>query len=143
MPASLHTSGFDTLDSPRRAFAISSESVAVLRPRAWLAAAVVDPFRAGSITGGAGRQSSWWAVELVKLECSFLAGDHSGGRAQHGVEVVALAEVSGQDPSVLQVADAVLDADPLQCVSPAFGLVCRSDGGQDRQLALQPGPGAE
>src|SRR3712207_5881353 len=50
MLTALHTSGFDTLDSPRRAFAISSESVAILRPRTWLAAAVVDPFRAGSIT---------------------------------------------------------------------------------------------
>jgi hypothetical protein len=43
---------------------------------------------------------------------SFLTGDESGDRTQDdGVEVFASAEVTGQGPPVLQVADAVLDAD--------------------------------
>jgi hypothetical protein len=37
--------------------------------------------------------------------------------------MLAPAEVTGQGPSVLQVADAVLDADPLGGVDLAFGLV--------------------
>jgi hypothetical protein len=56
---------------------------------------------------------------------SFLAGDQSGDRGQDRVEVLASAEVTGQDPPVLQVADAVLDADPLRRVSPAVGLMRR------------------
>ena len=60
----------------------------------------------------------------------FLAGDQSGDRAQDGVEVLASAEVSGQGSPVLQVADAVLDANPLRGVGPTFGLVRRGDGGK-------------
>jgi hypothetical protein len=52
--------------------------------------------------------------------------------------VVASAEVTGQGPPVLQVADAVLDADPLGRMSPAFGLVCGGEGGWDGQLVLSP-----
>jgi hypothetical protein len=37
------------------------------------------------------------------------------------------------------VADAVLHANPLRGVSPAFGLVRRGDGGEDRDLVLAPG----
>jgi hypothetical protein len=37
------------------------------------------------------------------------------------------------------VADAVLDADLLRRVSPAFGLVCRGEGGEDRDLVLPSG----
>jgi hypothetical protein len=48
--------------------------------------------------------------------------------------MLAPAEVTGQGPSVLQVADAVLDADPLGGVDLAFGLVGGGEGGQDRQL---------
>jgi hypothetical protein len=70
---------------------------------------------------------------------SFLAGDQSGDRTQDGVEVFASAEVTREGPPVLQVADAVLDADPLGRVSPAFGLVRRGDGGEDRDLVLPPG----
>jgi hypothetical protein len=33
----------------------------------------------------------------------------------------------------------VLHADALRCVSPAFGLVRRGDGGKDRDLVLPPG----
>jgi hypothetical protein len=53
--------------------------------------------------------------------------------------VVASAEVPGQGPPVLQVADAVLHADSLRRVSPAFGLVRRGHGGKDRDLVLPPG----
>jgi hypothetical protein len=73
-----------------------------------------------------------WAAGLVASWGLLLAGDQYGQGAQHGVEVVASAEVTGQGPPVLQVADAVLDADPLGRVSPAFGLVCRGEGGRDR-----------
>jgi hypothetical protein len=51
----------------------------------------------------------------------------------------ASAEVTGQGPPVLRVADAVLRADSLRRVSPAFGLVRRGDGGKDRDLVLPPG----
>ena len=60
----------------------------------------------------------------------FLTGDESGDCAQDHVEVVTSAEVTSQGPPVLQVADAVLDADALRRVSPAFGLVRRGDGGK-------------
>ena len=53
--------------------------------------------------------------------------------------MLASAEVTGQGPPVLQVADAVLDADPLRRVSSAVGLVRRGDGGEDRDLVLPPG----
>src|SRR3712207_4034158 len=89
--------------------------------------------------GGAGRKSSRRVGKLIRAWGSFLAGDQPGGGAQHGVGVVASAEVPGQGPPVLQVADAVLDADPLGRVSSAFGLVCRGEGGWDRQLVLPPG----
>jgi hypothetical protein len=81
-------------------------------------------------------------VELVTSWGSFLAGDQSGDGRQHRVEVLASAEVSRQGPPVLQVADAVLDADPLRRMCPAFGLVRRRNGGEDRPLVLR-GPGAE
>jgi hypothetical protein len=45
---------------------------------------------------------------------SFLAGAQSGDRGQHRVEVLPSAEVPGQGPPGLRVADAVLDADPLR-----------------------------
>jgi hypothetical protein len=51
----------------------------------------------------------------------------------------ASAEVTGQGPPVLRVADAVLRADSLRRVSPAFGLVRRGDGGKDRELVLPAG----
>ena len=76
------------------------------------------------------RESSQRAAGLVGSWGSFLAGDQSGDRTQDGVEVFASAEVSGQGSPVLQVADAVLGADPLRGVSPTFGLVCRGDGGK-------------
>jgi hypothetical protein len=68
-----------------------------------------------------------------------LAEDQSGDRAQDAVEVFASAEVTRQGPLALQVADAVLHADPLGRVSPAFGLVRSGEGGRDRQLVLPPG----
>jgi hypothetical protein len=61
--------------------------------------------------------------------CSFRAGEQSGDRAQHRVEVLTSAGVMGQGPPVGQVADAVLRADPLRRVGLAFGLVGRGDGG--------------
>jgi hypothetical protein len=82
------------------------------------------------ITGGAGRESFRLAVELIGSWGSFLAGDQSCDGAQHRVEGIASAEVPGQGSPVLQVADAVLDADPLRRVSRAFGLVRRGDGGK-------------
>src|SRR3712207_8238768 len=57
-------------------------------------------------------------------------------RSQHRVQVLASAEVSRQGPPILQVADAVLHADQLRGVSPAFGLVRRGDGRKDRDLVL-------
>ncbi len=71
-------------------------------------------------------------MEQVRSWGSFLAGDQSGDGAQDGVEMLASAEVTGQGPSVLQVADAALDADPLGGVDLAFGLVGGGEGGQDR-----------
>jgi hypothetical protein len=53
------------------------------------------------------------AVELVGSWGSFLSGDQSGDRTQNGAEVFASAEVTREGSPVLQVADAVLDADPL------------------------------
>jgi hypothetical protein len=50
-------------------------------------------------------------VRVVGSWGSFLAGDQSGDRTQDGVEVLASAEVTREGPPVLQVADAVLDAD--------------------------------
>jgi hypothetical protein len=50
-------------------------------------------------------------VKLSRSWGSFLAGDQAGDGAQDGVEVFASAEVTGQGSPVLQVADAVLDAD--------------------------------
>ena len=44
--------------------------------------------------------------------------------------MLASAEVTRQRPPVGQVADAVLDADPLRRVGPAFGLVRRGDGAE-------------
>jgi hypothetical protein len=59
-----------------------------------------------------------------------LAGGQSGDRPQNGVEMLASAEVTGQGPPGLQVADAVLHADPLRGVGPAFALVRRGGGGK-------------
>ena len=53
--------------------------------------------------------------------------------------MLASAEVPSQRPPVLQVADAVLDADPLGRVGLAFGLVGGGEGWWDRQLVLPPG----
>ena len=78
-------------------------------------------------------------MKLIGSWGSFLAGDQSGDGPQHRVEVLTSAEVSGQGPPVLQVADAVLHADALRRVSPAFGLVRRGDGGKDRNLVRPPG----
>ncbi len=89
--------------------------------------------------GGAEREPIGWAVEPGRSWGSFLTGDQSGDGAQHGVEMVASAEVSGQGPPVLQVADAVLHADPLRRMGPAFGLVRGGEGGRDRQLVVPPG----
>jgi hypothetical protein len=71
-------------------------------------------------------------VERFRSWGSFLAGDQSGDRTQDRVEVLASAEVTRQGPPVLQVADAVLDADPLRRMGPAFGLVGGGEGGRDR-----------
>jgi hypothetical protein len=79
-------------------------------------------------------------VKLVGSWGSFLAGDQSGDRGQDGVQVFASAEVASQGSPVLQVADAVLDADSLGRVSSAFGLVRRGESGRDRQLVLPSGP---
>ena len=59
-----------------------------------------------------------------------MAGDQAGDRGQDRVEVFASAEVARQGSPVLQVADAVLHADPPRRVSPAFGLVRRGDGAE-------------
>ena len=75
-------------------------------------------------------------MKLIGSWGSFLAGDQSCDRAQHRVEVIPSAEVTRQGPPVLQVADAVLDTDPLRRVSPAFRLVRRGDRGQDRVQVL-------
>jgi hypothetical protein len=88
--------------------------------------------------GGAGRGRFRFA-EPVGSCGSFLAGDQSGDGAQHRVEVLASAEVPGQGSPILQVADAVLHADPLRRMSPALGLVRRGNGGEDRDLVLPPG----
>jgi hypothetical protein len=66
-----------------------------------------------------------------------LSGDQSGDRGQHRVQVLASAEVPRQGAPVLQVADAVLHADPRRRMSPAFGFVRRGDGGEDRDLVLR------
>src|SRR3712207_833507 len=79
---------------------------------------------------GAGRYSLRRAGKLIRSWGSFLAGDQSGDRRQHRLQVLASAEVARQGPPVLQVADAVLHADPLRRVSSAFGLVRRGDGGE-------------
>jgi len=68
-------------------------------------------------------------AELVGSWGSFLARDQSGDRAQHRLQVLASAEVSRQGSPVLQVADAVLDAESLRGMSPAFGLVGGGEGG--------------
>ena len=78
-------------------------------------------------------------MKLGRSWGSFLAEDQSGDRTQDGVEVFASAEVTGQSPPVPQVADAVLDADPLGRVGLAFGLVGGGDGGRDWNLVLPPG----
>jgi hypothetical protein len=70
----------------------------------------------------------------VQVAGSFLTGDQSGNRAQNRVDVLSSAEVTEQSPPVLQVADAMLDADPLRRVGSAFGLVRRGEGGRDWQL---------
>jgi hypothetical protein len=59
----------------------------------------------------------------------FLAGDPSGDRAQDRVQVIPSAKMTGQGPPVLELADAVLHADPFGRVSLAFGRVCRGEGG--------------
>jgi len=71
-------------------------------------------------------------VKLVWSWDSFLAGDQSGDGTQDGVEVVASTEMPGQGPPVLQVADAVLDADPPGRVGSACGLAGGGEGGRDR-----------
>jgi hypothetical protein len=63
---------------------------------------------------------------------SFLTGDQSGDRGKDLVEMLASTEVARQGPPVLQMADAVLHADPLRGVGPAFGLVDGGGGGRDR-----------
>ena len=70
---------------------------------------------------------------------SFLAGDQSGDCGQDRVEVVSSAEVASQGPPVLQMADAVPDANPLHRMGSAFGLVRRGEGEQNRQQVLSPG----
>src|SRR3712207_8182023 len=60
-----------------------------------------------------------------------------GDGAQHGVKVVASTEVTGQAPPVLQVADAVLDADPLGRVSSTSGLARRGDRSEEHTSELQ------
>jgi hypothetical protein len=52
-------------------------------------------------------------VERFGSGGSFLTGDQSGDRGKDFVEMLASAEVARQGPTLLQVADAVLDADPL------------------------------
>ncbi len=52
--------------------------------------------------------------------------------------MLASAEVARQGPPILQMADAVLRANPLRRMSPAFGLVRRGDGRKDGQLVLPP-----
>jgi hypothetical protein len=52
-------------------------------------------------------------VELVGSWGSFLDGDQSGDRGQHRLQVLSSAEVTREGSPVLQVAEAVLDADPL------------------------------
>ena len=84
--------------------------------------------RARSLAG-AGRESFRLAVKLARSEGSLLAGEQSGDRTQHRVEVLPAAEVPRQGPPVLQVADAVLDADPLSRVSPTFAPVRRGESG--------------
>jgi hypothetical protein len=69
---------------------------------------------------------------------SFLTGDQAGDRGRDRVEMLASAEVARQGAPVLQVADAVLRADSLRRMSPAFGLVRRGDGGKEGQLVLSP-----
>ena len=69
---------------------------------------------------------------LVGSWGAFLAGDQSGDRGQHRVEVLAPPEVPGQGPPVLQVADAVLHADPPCRMGLAFGLVDGGESGQAR-----------
>jgi hypothetical protein len=71
-------------------------------------------------------------VERFGSWCSFLGGDEASDRGQDCVEVLASAEMTRQGPPVLQVADAVLDADPLGRVSSAFGLVRRGKSGWNR-----------
>ncbi len=70
---------------------------------------------------------------------SFVAGDQSGDRGQDRVEVLASAEVTGQGPPVLELADAVLHAGPFGRVRLAFGRVCRGEGGWGRQPVLTSG----
>ncbi|HST97667.1 MAG TPA: hypothetical protein VLJ85_08460, partial [Geodermatophilus sp.] len=57
-------------------------------------------------------------VELVRSWGLLLAGDQSGDRGEDRVEMLPSAEVARQGPPVLQVADAVLDADPLRRMGP-------------------------
>jgi hypothetical protein len=66
-------------------------------------------------------------VDPVGSWGSFLAAEQSGDRTQDGVEMLASAQVPREGPPVLQVADAVLHTDPLRRISPAFGLVRRSE----------------
>jgi len=53
--------------------------------------------------------------------------------------VLPAAEVPRQGPPVIQVADAVIDADPPRRMSPAIGFVRGGEGGRDRWLVLPPG----
>jgi hypothetical protein len=46
--------------------------------------------------------------------------------------VLASAAVTREGPPVAQVADAVLDPNPLRRVGTAFGLVDGGEGGRDR-----------
>jgi hypothetical protein len=46
--------------------------------------------------------------------------------------LVTSAEVTREGPTALQVADAVLDADPLRAVGSVFGFVHRGEGRRDR-----------
>src|SRR5215218_9888785 len=96
-----------------------------LRPRAWLAAGGRCPCSGRTCSpGGAGRKR-FRLAEPVGSWGSFLTGDQSGDRGKDRVQVLASAEVARQGPPVLQVADAVLDTDPLPGVGLAFGLVRR------------------
>jgi hypothetical protein len=77
---------------------------------------------------------------------SFLAGDQSGDRGQHRVEMFASAEMAREGSPGLQVADAVLDVESLCGVSPAsascatVGLPYRCPRGDVPHAHMAPAP---